>query len=208
MLRLIHAQQGQGALYLDDLDDGMPNKQVKRLGSSGDPNAYKRDGYANAAKQPCYIPRTNPTDVAQPGFIDLEETERVTHSAFNGKISGFQRASLLTVVSLVAGDLVAPVITNAEIDLPAVGDLTIDGTSFLSVVPDVTTVSLWGAGVGGSEGAPGVVLTDVQIIAVSPGAVGEIQIIIDTTIMPSLAAGDFVKVRSDAQESNVFTIVT
>ena len=208
MLRLVHAQTVQGALLVDDIDDGMPNKQVKRLGSTADPKAYARDGYANAPKQPCYIPRTKPTDATLPGYIDLEETERVTLSAFKGKIKGLQDAGFLSVVSLVASDLAAPVITAAEIDLPAVGDLTIDGTGFLSVSPNITTVSLWGAGIGGTSTAPAVTLTPTQITAVPPGAVSNVQIIIDSTLMASLAAGDFVRVHADDQNSNVFTIIT
>lgn len=208
MLRIIHSQTVGGPLYLDDIDDGLPNKQVKRLGDTADPNAYARDGYANAAKQECYIPNTNPADAAQPGYIDLEETERVTHSAHNGKIKGFQDASMVSVVSFVASDLATPVITAAEIDLPAVGDLQVDGTDFLSIAPDVTTVELWGAGVGGTSAAPAVTLTAAQILAVTPGAVGDTQIIIDATLMPSLAAGDLVRVTADGNASNNEVIVT
>jgi len=208
MLRLVHSQQNLGSLYIDDIDDGLPNKQVKRLGSTADPNAYKRDGYANEPKQPCYLPRTNPSDSTLPGYIDLEETERVTLSAAGGKIKGFQDNGDITIVSLVASDLAAPVITAAEIDLPAVGDLTIDGTGFLSVSPEITTVQIWGAGIGGTAAAPAVTLNVATIIGTAPGAVSNTQIIIDTTLMASLAAGDLVTVRADAQTSNTFTIVT
>jgi len=208
MLRIIHAQTVGGPLLLDDIDDGLPNKQVKRLGSSADPNAYARDGYANAPKQPCYIPYTNLADSTQPGYIDLEETSRVTHSAHSGKVKGFQDSGMVTVVSFLASDLTTPVITDAEIDVPAAGDLTIDGTDFLSISPDVTVVDLWGAGVGGTAVAPGVTLTAAQIIAVSPGAVGDTQIVIDATLMASLAAGDFARVTADGNASNAFEIVT
>lgn len=206
MLRLIHSQLGQGALLVDDIDDGLPNKEVKRLGSTADPNAYRRDGYANAAKQPCYVPRVNPLDSDFPGFIDLEETERVTHSAFSGKIKGFLDSGQISVVSLLASDLATPVITAAQIANPAAGDLTITGTGFSSVVPDITSVALWGAGIGGSSSAPAVVLTQIQIVAVSPGAISNTSIVIDSTLMPSLAAGDSVRVTSDRRNSNVFII--
>lgn len=208
MLRLIHEQTVTGALLVDDIDDGLPNKQVKRLGSTANPKAYARDGYANAPKQPCYLPRVNPADSTLPGHIDLEETQRVTHSAFNGKIKGFQDAGMLRVVSLVAGDLAEPTITDAEIDVPAAGDLTIDGTGFLSVDPYVTRVELWGAGVGGTSSAPSVILTQAAIEAVDPGAVSDTQIVIDATLMPSLAAGDMVRVVADGQTSDTFVIVT
>jgi hypothetical protein len=206
MLRLVHAQTVLGSLYVDDLDDGLPNKTAKRLGSTADPNAYVRDGYANSPKQPCYIPRTKPGDATVAGFIDLDETQRVTHSAFNGKIKGLQTAGLISVVSLVATDLATPVITAAQIDVPAAGDVTITGTGFLSVAPDITKVNLWGAGVGGTALAPGLTLTTAQIIATAPGAVGATSIVIDTLVNGALAAGDFVTVVADGRTSNTFTI--
>ena len=56
MFRLIHNQTIQNGILVDDIDDGLPNKEVHRLGSTADPKAYVRDGYANKVKQPCYIP--------------------------------------------------------------------------------------------------------------------------------------------------------
>lgn len=206
MLRLIHAQTTLGPLRVDDIDDGLPNKTAKRLGSTADPKAYARDGYANVPKQPMYILRTNPGNPSLPGFIDLDETPRVTHSAHSGKIKGLQRAGLISVVSLTAADLVAPVITAAVIDDPATGDVTITGTGFASVAPDTTTVKLWGAGVGGTAQAPGLTLTVAQIVATAPGAVSATSIVIDTLVNGALAAGDFVAVVADGKTSNTFTI--
>lgn len=198
MLRLIHAQTIQGAILVDDIDDGLPNKNVHRLGSTGDPAAYKRDGYANEPKQSVYIPRTKPTDATVAGYIDLNETQRVLLSAENGKIAGLQAAGLVSTVSLVAADLAAPAISAAAL---AAGDLTIDGTSFLSVAPEITTVEMWGPTVGGTEAAPAITLTQAQIVAVAPGAVSNIQIVIDSTLLGALAIGDSVKVQADAQYS-------
>lgn len=180
MLRLIHTQTQQGAILIDDIDDGLPNKTAHRLGSVGDPAAYKRDGYANEPKQPVYIPRVNPDVPTQAGYIDLNETQRVLLSQEHGKIAGHAAAGNLTVVSLVATDLAAPVITAATIDAPAAGDLTVDGTSLDSVAPDETSVRVFGPGVGD------VTLTATQIIAVAPGAVGDTQIIIDSTLLGGL----------------------
>ena len=205
MLRLIHSQTQQGALLVDDIDDGLPNKTAHRMGSTADPNAYARDGYANKPKQPCYIPRVKPTDATVAGYIDLEETARVLPSAGNGKIAGPQATTppLISVVSFVESDLDAPVITGAAL---AAGDLTIDGTSFLSVTPEITTVRMWGPTVGGTEAAPAITLTSAQIVAVAPGAVGDTQIIIDATLLGLLAIGDNVTVRADAQVSNTFVV--
>jgi hypothetical protein len=198
MLRLIHTQSTQGAILVDDIDDGLPNKNVHRLGSTGDPAAYKRDGYANEPKQACYLPRTKPTDAAVAGYIDLNETQKVLLSAENGKIAGLQTAGLISVVSLTAADLASPTISGAVL---AAGDLTISGTGFLSVSPEITTVEMWGPTLGGSEAAPAIILTAAQILAVAPGAVSNTSIVIDATLLGALAIADSVKVRADAQYS-------
>ena len=200
MLRLIHTQVSQGALLVDDIDDGLPNKMTHRLGSTADPKAYKRDGYANEPKQKCYVPRTKPSDSSIAGYIDLEESARVILSSAQGKIDGLRRAGHITVVSFVAGDLVAPVITGVTLDAPAAGDVTIDGTGFASVTPNFTSVRLFGAGVGD------VTLTQSEITAVPPGAVGDLQIIIDSTLVPGLATGDSIVVTADDLASNTFLV--
>ncbi len=196
MLRLIHSQVGLGALLVDDLDDQLPNKVAHRMGGTGDPKAYKRDGYANSPKQPCYVPRVKPGEPAIPGFIDLNQTERVINSAGRGKISGLQRAGLISVVTFAASDILAPTLASAVLDAPAVGDVTLTGTKFLSLTPDITTVRLFGPGVGD------VTLTSAQIIAVPPGAVGDTSIVIDSTLIPGLAlTTDSVEVRADGKTS-------
>ena len=196
MLRLIHSQTVQGNILVDTIDDGLPNKTAHRI---GDPNTYPRDGYANDPKQSCYIPRTKPSDATIPGYIDLEETDRVVHSAGLGKILGLQTAGLITVVSFVEGDVVAPVVTAAVL----AGDLTIDGTSFLSTTPEVTTVAFWGPTLGGTSDVPAITLTVAAIVAVFPGAVSDTQIIIDSTLLGALAIGDFARVIADAQQDDL-----
>lgn len=202
MLRLIHSQVGQGALLVDDIDDQLPNKVAHRLGGTGDPKAYKRDGYANSPKQKCYIPRVKAGEPTIPGFIDLNQTERVTNSAGRGKIAGLQRAGLISVVSFSASDLATPTVASATLDAPAVGDVTIAGTNFLSLTPDITSVRLFGAGVGD------VTLTSTQIVAVAPGSVTNTTIVIDSTLVPGLSLGDLVTVRADGQTSTPPVAVT
>jgi hypothetical protein len=134
-------------------------------------------------------------DSTLPGYIDLEETERVILSAAKGKIAGLKDVGLISVVSLIASDLDQPVITSATLDAPAAGDLTLVGTDFLSVTPDITRVTLTGPGVGS------ITLTAAQITAVAPGAVTGTSIIIDSTLVPALAVGDSVTVTSDRKTS-------
>ena len=130
MLRLIHNQTVAGAVLINDIDDGLPNKQYHRLGSTADPKAYVRDGIIGKPKQPCYVPRSQAAEgfpLIQ-GYIDLNETQRVTLSAGKGTIAGFRNAGYVDVVSFVAADVAVPVLTTAEFDAPAAGDITITGT--------------------------------------------------------------------------------
>ncbi len=141
MLRLIHNQTGSGAIVVDDIDDGLPNKEVHRMGSSSDPKTYLRDGYANSPKQPNYVPYSNLVDSTIAGYIDLDETPRVILSAAKGKIYNLspRRANLVTVLNFVAADVVAPVLTSAA--LGGGGDVTLTGTTMTSLIPQITTVA-------------------------------------------------------------------
>jgi len=200
MLRLIHEQTVLGPILIDDIDDGLPNKAAHRMGFSGDPHHAPRDGYANEPKQPSYIPRVKAGEETVAGYIDLDETQRVLLSASNGKIAGHQALGTIRVVSLVASDLTQPNISGATLGSPASGDVTIAGTGFLSVDPDITTVIFAGAGVGS------VTLTTAQIEAVSPGSVGNTSIVVDSTLISGLTSGDTIQVRADGQLSNVYTL--
>lgn len=202
MLRLIHNQSVTGSIYVDDIDDGLPNKQVKRMGSTANPDAYARDGYANEAKQPCYVPRVNASNPGLPGFIDLGETQRVAHSSFSGKIKGLLDAGLISVVSFDASEVTPPVVADAFLDDPSGGDLTIEGLNFLSVDPYETTVRVFGDGVGD------VTLTVAQIEAVAPGSVSATEIVIDSTLLPDLAEADEVEVTANGATSAAVAVTT
>lgn len=196
MLRLIHAQTVSGGILVDDIDDGLPNKEVHRLGSTADPKTYERDGYANKAKQACYVPRTQVLTgfpLVQ-GYINLNQTPRVLHSAGKGKISKLTTAGLVTVVSLTASQIVAPVVTLADLNTPGAGDLTLTGTTFLSVAPDVTSVIITGTGA--------ITLTAAQIIA-GGGTVSGTSIFIPAALIPGVAlVTSFAKVQANEKTSN------
>jgi len=148
MLRLIHSQTVSGAILVDDIDDGLPNKPVHRLGSNADPKAYDRETAAGVPKQPCYVPKTmaNTGFPLVPGYIDLKETQRVVLSSGKGKILKLATAGLISTVDFVAADVAAPTLTLANEGAPGAGDLTLTGTNFLSVAPDITTVIVTGTG--------------------------------------------------------------
>lgn len=195
MLRLIHKQLSvtPGALLVDDIDDGLPNKEVHRMGSTADPKAYVRDGYANVPKQKCYVPRVKATDATLPGYIDLNQTPRVDFSAGKGKIAKFRTSGWIDVVSFVASDIVAPTLVTADLDTPGAGDLTLTGTKFLSVSPEITTVVITGTGA--------VTLTAAAIIT-GGGTVSATSIFIPAALVPGVATTtSSAKVRANAQDT-------
>jgi len=200
MLRLIHQQTVQGAILIDDIDDGLPNKQYHRLGSTADPNAYVRDGIIGKPKQECYVPRTQAAEgfpLIQ-GYIDLQETQRVTHSAGKGKILGFQNSGHISVVSLTASQIVAPVLGIAQFNNPGPLDLTLAGTTMLSVTPDITTVIITGTGA--------ITLTQTQI-TLGGGTVGAASIFIPAALIPGVAvATSFVQVQANEQLTAVVAV--
>ncbi len=179
MLRLIHKQTVFGAILVDDIDDGLPNKQVHRLGSVADPTAYKRDGYANEPKQPCYVPRTKPSDATLAGYIDLNETQRVLLSEGKGKIAKLKQAGLIDTVQFAASALTTPVITNAQANTPSTGDVTLTGTGFTSLAPNASVAIFTGAGA--------VTLTQAQILTAG-GTISATSIVVPASLFPATVA--------------------
>lgn len=189
MLRLVHAQTVTGSILVDDIDDGLPNKHVNRLGGSGNPKAYARDGYSKAPKQPVYITRVKKTDTTIAGYIDLRETPRVQLSAAKGKILGLKNSGKITVVSFVEGDIVTPTVTSATLNSPGAGDLTIVGTGMLSVAPEISTVIITGTGA--------VTLTQAQITT-GGGTFTNTSVVILAALVPGIATtSSLVKVKAD-----------
>lgn len=215
MFRLIHNQTVQGGLLVNDIDDGLPNKEVHRLGSTANPAAYVRDGYANKPKQACYVPysQTSKGYPTIPGYIDVNQTDRVTLSAGKGKIfklsskpqngalAGAGDFPLITVVSLTASQIVAPVVTAAAHGSP----VTITGTTLTSVSPDITTVT-FAKGSAGTTPAPAI-WTQAAILAAS-GTVTATSITIPAVAFTGQVpvVGNTVTVNANEQNSNTFTL--
>ena len=206
MLRLIHNQTVQGGILVDDIDDGLPNKEVHRLGSTADPKAYERDGYANKPKQACYVPFSQATKgfPTIPGYINVSQTNKVTLSAGKGKIYKLSTApgspKLITVVSLTAAQVAKPAISAAVHGNPT----TITGTTFLSVAPDISSVT-FAQGTGVSAPVPAT-LTQAQIIAAS-GTFSATSISIPSAAFTTApVAGNTVFVTANEQNSNTQTL--
>jgi len=215
MLRLIHNQTVSGPILVDDIDDGLPNKEVHRLGSLGDPKQYERDGYANKPKQACYIPysHTAPNGSVVAGYVTVQSTNRVILSQGKGKIAkfsqtpqntsvaGYSNFPLITVVTgITAAQLVAPVITAAAHGNPA----SITGTTFTSVAPDITSVT-FAQGTGATAPAPAT-LTQAQIIAAGGSVSGTAISIPAAAFTTAPVVNNTVYVTANEKNSNTFVM--
>lgn len=198
MLRIAHTQVAAGSLLINDIDDGLPNKTARRMVAP--PTKYERDGYAGRTKQKCYVPRVNPSNAAQPGYIDLTESDRVLLSASKGTIAGFVTAGLVTVTSFQPADIAAPVLTLARLGVPGAGQITITGTSMTSVLPDITSVILTGTGA--------VTLTAAQIVT-GGGTVTATSIVIPAALVPGVAlTTTSAQIRADGLTSAVVALTS
>jgi hypothetical protein len=201
MIRLIHAQTTPGPIRVDDIDDGLPNKEAYRLGRTANPKAYARDGYANAPKQPCYVPYSHktPTGSVVPGYINLSQTERVIFSAGQGKILKLAKAGLiLQPVSFTAANIVAPLVTAAA---TVTSNYTITGTTLSSVTPDTTTVTFT-QGTGVTVPSPAVWS---QAALLAHGTISGTTIAIATSSFGQVpVAGNLVTINANEQNSNTF----
>ncbi len=120
-----------GSILLDKID--------KSQGNSEQPP------YAQVAKQKLYIPYTNPLDIAVKGYSDLVQTDEVILQLDTNGSIGMLANTVPPVVSisLVASNLLAVSTISAGVHAtPAAGDITISGTTFLSVSPDRTRIYL------------------------------------------------------------------
>ena len=196
MYRVYHNQTVAGAILIDDIDDGLPNKAAHRL-ATGDPDAYVRDGYANKPKQRCYVPRTQASagfPLIQ-GYIDLYQTPRVVLSASKGKLAGLQASGLVTVASIDPQDVKPPTLSTAVLDT----DLTLTGTTFVSIDPDVTTVVITG---------DGATTLTVDAITTASGSVSATEIVIPASLLSGVAVGtSSVKVVANARSTAVAPVV-
>jgi hypothetical protein len=160
LIRVINQQTINRSILLDKLDDGQSNTE----------------GYANLPKQQVYVPYSNPANVAVKGYVDLVPTDRVLLSADRGTIAGLKSAGRTDHFAFNSALISTPTV-SAVSNLGT--DTTIDGTTFLSVTPDVTYVKFTNT-LGASQFVPSSafsVFNATQIVvpdaAVSIGTPGE-----------------------------------
>lgn len=188
MLRVIHSQSEDGLIILSDIEDGV------RFNSRHILDAAKRA----ALKQEVLVPFYNPDDMTQPGFVDLVESDNVLLSADHGAIKGLIDNGLATVQIFDPSDLSTPNITTADLDTPLASELTVSGTGFLSIPPDVSKLVLTGTGA--------VTLTRADVIAGS-GTWTDTSIYVPAALIPGVAVTvTSATVTADGNDSNTVAL--
>lgn len=115
---------GDASILIDKID--------KSQGNSDSPP------YAQRAKQKVYVPYWNPIDASVKGYIDMVQTDEVMLSMEKyGTIGALETEGIVSVAVFSSALIATPAVTGAA---NALGTTTIDGTTFLSLTPDVTYV--------------------------------------------------------------------
>lgn len=176
-----------GSILLDKID--------KSQGNSEQPP------YAQVAKQKLYVPYANPADPVVQGYVDLVQTDEVLLQLdpVEGSIGGLANTTppRVSVTLFDSALIAAPVITTADADTPGGDDLTITGTTFLSVSPDRTRVLIT---------TPGGVTQIVEEADFDTHTATSI-VILAADINGSIAPGWTVQVFANSQFSNEATTV-
>lgn len=121
---------------------------------------------------------------------DDVDAVQLLQTGFAGASQGTRFCGFVLVFLVV----VDPTIVDATLDGP--GDLTINGTNFLSTLPNTkTSVLITGPGVGNDLN-----LTQAEIVA-GGGSVSDVTIVIPAALLGTTAAGDTVEVFSNGGES-------
>lgn len=179
LLRVVNQQTVRRSILLDKIDKSQGNFS----------------GYAHRAKQKVYVPYVNPLDTSVKGYVDLVPTDEVLlQTAPKGVIAGLVAAGRVTTTVFNSSLTVAPVVTSAS---HSPGVTTVNGTTFLSLLPDVTYVTL--TNLGGSS----------QVIPQSSFATHtNTQITINDAVVTigTPTTGWKVKVQANSKVSNTFTL--
>lgn len=152
------------------------------------------EGYAQRAKQKVYVPYANPADTLVKGYVDLTPTDEVLLSVDNGTIKGLTDSSYVSYALVSSSDVVAPVVTNSTY---GGGTLTITGTTFTSVAPDVTAVTL-DDGAGKTQ--------TIRASGFSSSSNTQIQIASGTITIGTPGSGWTVRVFANSKNSNTYTM--
>jgi len=141
----------------------------------------------NNLKQKCYIPKykllsNNTHNTAIAGYIDVAESDRVLLSQDHGVIAGLLAAGLITVTSFTSTDVAAPTISAANIAAGGTYALTLTGTNFTSLAPDVSSVRIGTTTLSATQiTVAGGTFTATSIVI--PEALVPVSMIVGTTLV-------------------------
>ena len=108
----------------------LPDVDAENRGADRDP----------ARKQHSYVPLVNPYDRAQPGWVDLDATVKVSASYSFGAIRKSVLAGWITAQLFDDATLTTPVVAGVSVTGVASLEVRISGSGFVSVAPDITAV--------------------------------------------------------------------
>jgi len=183
LTRVVNEQTvlGQESLLLDKID--------KSQGNSENPP------YAQIVKQPVYVPVWNPVDTSVKGYVDLVQTDEVLlQMESDGVIGRLETDGYITVTEFDSDLITIPTITAAS---NAAAVTTIDGTTFLSLSPDITYVTLTNL----SGVSQTISQTDFTIHTAVQITIADAKVTIG---VPN--TGWLAQVQSNSKLSNVFTL--
>jgi hypothetical protein len=188
LVRVTHTQvlrpgiSRNGSILLDKIDESQGN--------------HSSPPYAQIRKQALYVPFSDPTTPSFAGYLDLIQTDNVKLASEHpdGVIVGLAARGLVTSVVVSSALIATPVITNA---VAIAGDVTLTGTTFLSVLPTLTSVKVT---------PPGLATQDVPQANFSVHNATTITIL-DANITGTIVPGWTVQVFANNKLSNIFTVV-
>lgn len=187
LTRVINEQTivGEQSILLDKID--------KSQGNSDSPP------YAQRAKQKIYVPYWGVVDTTRKGYIDMVQTDEVLLAMeADGSIGGLETAGVVSVAVFSSALVATPVVTGAISNTPA-GPITIAGTTFLSLTPDITYVDI--------TNLAGVTLRVPQSAFTLHTAIQiDIPNAAFAALGPPAAVGWKVKVQSNSKLSNQFAL--
>jgi hypothetical protein len=142
-----------------------------------------------------YIPYVNPLNTAVKGYTDFVPSDRVLLSANNGTIAGLTTAGRVSLAVFASSLIATPVITG---DALAGASTTVTGTTFVSLAPDITYITLTNL-VAVSQTIPQTSFTVLNATTIT---------FLDATSTIGVpAAGWTAKVFANSKFSNTFTLV-
>ena len=178
LIRVVNQQTLVRSILLDKIDRSQGNST----------------GYASKAKLKVYVPYSNPVDSSVKGYTDLVPTDEVLLSSSKGTISGLAAKGYVTYSVVSSALLTTAIVTSAS---HAATNTTINGTTFLSVSPDVTYVTFTNL-VGATQKVPRTAF----------GSITAIQIVVPDAAVTigTPGVGWKVTVQANSKSSNTFTL--